>query len=785
MQKIILYIQPQLRSTSTTQDFVRVDLMEEGLIELTQIIQDARDIEKVFTDYSRTFNLPASKTNNKIFKHWYNSDIEGFDNQIFCNARIELNHLHFRIGKIKLEEAVLKNNQILLYKVTFFGNTLTLTDLIGEDKLENLSWLNNFNHSGSNANVKQGLENGLNFTVGSTTYADAIIYPLIAHSQSYIIDSSGNQSNGLNISATGSNLTQRGIVPEDLKPAILVKHIIKAIEQQYSITFKTSEFLDSAAMNNLYLWLHRNKGKLIAPNFKLVNDIAFTCTSASVVCEQFDGTRPDVQFHSNTGIYQFYLYAEDFESRFIYDVTITPESGSASTEYTAQIIDLESNQVVSTIQSVTGTQNISISYGRGTNNPLVVGQVYRLAVKIITNTSFNFDLSINTTYSATAVGGGFDTYTATHTSNSSFITTTADIELLNQLPDIKVLDFLRALFSMHNLTAFLNFNGKVVVKTLDSFYSGGDTFDITPFVKTNEHTVGATVPFSEIDFEYAEPKSILAQQFFNTNNRKYGELNYLADTTKSKKYEIKIPFEHMLFERLQDKTSGDLSTVQIGSFLDDNLEPSIGQPLLFYAIYQQNQNNINFLQSTRPETYAALCTVGTPSSINDYWMPHNANELGTSTTPPTYNLNFGSEINTYTLTDYGGTNNSLFQTYYTNYITRVFNKRTRIFKYSAVLPLKVLLNLTLDDLIVIGTRAYTINKMSTKLQSGETSFELLNEPYPVTTTVPSRPSAGTTVPDENTPTSGAFSYSSSNFCINATNPSPTISGTTGGTFTAS
>ena len=785
MQKIILYIQPQLRSTSTTQDFVRVDLMEEGLIELTQIIQDARDIEKVFTDYSRTFNLPASKTNNKIFKHWYNSDIEGFDNQIFCNARIELNHLHFRIGKIKLEEAVLKNNQILLYKVTFFGNTLTLTDLIGEDKLENLSWLNNFNHSGSNANVKQGLENGLNFTVGSTTYADAIIYPLIAHSQSYIIDSSGNQSNGLNISATGSNLTQRGIVPEDLKPAILVKHIIKAIEQQYSITFKTSEFLDSAAMNNLYLWLHRNKGKLIAPNFKLVNDIAFTCTSASVVCEQFDGTRPDVQFHSNTGIYQFYLYAEDFESRFIYDVTITPESGSASTEYTAQIIDLESNQVVSTIQSVTGTQNISISYGRGTNNPLVVGQVYRLAVKIITNTSFNFDLSINTTYSATAVGGGFDTYTATHTSNSSFITTTADIELLNQLPDIKVLDFLRALFSMHNLTAFLNFNGKVVVKTLDSFYSGGDTFDITPFVKTNEHTVGATVPFSEIDFEYAEPKSILAQQFFNTNNRKYGELNYLADTTKSKKYEIKIPFEHMLFERLQDKTSGNLSTVQIGSFLDDNLEPSIGQPLLFYAIYQQNQNNINFLQSTRPETYAALCTVGTPSSINDYWMPHNANELGTSSTPPTYNLNFGSEINTYTLTDYGGTNNSLFQNYYTNYITRVFNKRTRIFKYSAVLPLKVLLNLTLDDLIVIGTRAYTINKMSTKLQSGETSFELLNEPYPVTTTVPSRPSAGTTVPDENTPTSGAFSYSSSNFCINATNPSPTISGTTGGTFTAS
>ena len=50
----------------------------------------------------------------------------------------------------------------------------------------------------------------------------------------------------------------------------------------------------------------------------------------------------------------------------------------------------------------------------------------------------------------------------------------------------------------------------------------------------------------------------------------------------------------MLFERLQDKTSAVLTTVQIGSFLNEELEPSIGQPLLFYGIYQQNQDNINF-----------------------------------------------------------------------------------------------------------------------------------------------------------------------------------------------
>ena len=40
MQKVILHIQPQLRSSTVVQDFVQVDLMEEDLISLTQVIQD-------------------------------------------------------------------------------------------------------------------------------------------------------------------------------------------------------------------------------------------------------------------------------------------------------------------------------------------------------------------------------------------------------------------------------------------------------------------------------------------------------------------------------------------------------------------------------------------------------------------------------------------------------------------------------------------------------------------------------------------------------------------------
>lgn len=738
MQKVILYIQPQLRNTTTTQDFVRVDLMEEELISLTQVIQDVNDIEKIFTDYSRTFNLPASKTNNKIFKHWYNPDIDGFDSSVFCSARIELNHLHFRFGKIQLNEVAMKFGEPSIYKVTFFGETTTFKNAINEDELSDLVWLNEFNHSATATNVKDGLENGLNFTVDSVAYNDAIIYPLIAHSQSYIYDDANNDSNGLNISHTNNqNRTKRGVVTEDLKPAVTVKNIIKAIEEQYNITFKTGEFLDSAAMNNLYLWLHREKGKMATAGTWIGNSDTYTCSGAN--CTELTDTAGFTGYFTlNTGIYKWNSNLGPDTDVTTINFEVTPASGFTAVEYSLEIVRANNWESFAKVENKSGTSSVTLTIG-GANGLDVASLVSfnpngnDFVGRLMTESSIQFQskFTITRDFSFNNFDGSVLSFNWSATFTSNLTTLSPQNKLIvitEQMPKLKIKDFLNGLFRQFNLTAYVDFNNQIVVKTLDNYYAGGDTQDITQYVKTDEHTVCDVIPFSEVDFEYAEPKSILAEQFQLLNNQKYGELNYVTDVSKKNIYQIKIPFEHMLFERLQDKTSGALTTVQVGSFLDTNLSPNIGQPLLFYGIYQQNQDDINFLDSTRPETYGALCPAGTNSSLDDYWIPSACNELGTASTAPTHNLNFGSEINTFTLTDYAGNNNSLFQTYYENYIVRVFNKRTRIFKFSAVLPLKVLLTLTLDDLIIVGTRAYTINKMSTKLQSGETNFELLNEP---------------------------------------------------------
>jgi len=70
----------------------RVEMFEDESVSITQSIKNAKDISKVFTTFSREFTVPASKTNNKIFKHYYNYDVVGgFDARSRVDATIELN----------------------------------------------------------------------------------------------------------------------------------------------------------------------------------------------------------------------------------------------------------------------------------------------------------------------------------------------------------------------------------------------------------------------------------------------------------------------------------------------------------------------------------------------------------------------------------------------------------------------------------------------------------------------------------------------------------------------
>jgi hypothetical protein len=248
MQTIELYIEGQ-----------RVDMFKDESVSLTQSIQNVKDISKIFTDFSRTFTLPASKTNNKIFKHYYNFSIQnGFDGRTKKDALIELNHLPFRDGKIKLEGVDLKNNVPYTYKITFFGSTVTLKDLLGEDKLNALNSLNALNETYSPTEVEAGLKRDPS--------TNDVVVPLITHTKRLFYDSvSHNNNNGNLYYHTGGGNNLHGVAWSELKYALRVHNIVEAIESRYGITFSDDFFVDTNdRYHKLFMWLHRKKGDVIS-----------------------------------------------------------------------------------------------------------------------------------------------------------------------------------------------------------------------------------------------------------------------------------------------------------------------------------------------------------------------------------------------------------------------------------------------------------------------------------------------------------------------------------------
>lgn len=721
MNKVVLYIK------DADNVFQAVDLFEDETISVTSKIQDIRDISKVFTDFSQSFTLPASKKNNKIFKHFYNYFIsEGaFDARKKVDAILEVNYIPFREGKIFLNGVKMKENKPFAYNVTFFGDTVNLKDALGDDELSALD-LSAFNHDYDSDEVETGLTTGL--------FSESIIYPLITHTKRLYFNSDDNHSGDTLIGDlsyhNGSHSEAVALTFDDLKPAIKVTDIIDAIEAKssYGLTFATGSddnFFETDVFSNLYLWLSKTKGVLGGQegeneSVRIVGDWSRVVNTANVW---------DVDLSNGENLsldIQYFPYPQaSVEST----ITITPSAGYTNIEYSIEM--LIDGDVVASVSNLTGTGTLTHTEFAGDliqDNSVVSFRVKSKQVLIFTPF-----LRTDVTFGSVVDDRGDYTCAAQSTVQSIIVS--------DQMPKIKTIDFLTGLFKLFNLTAFVEQNrndsnyGKIKVQTLDDFYADNPIiFDITKYVESKETDIEATIPFSEIDFEYKEGKTLLMKQHKETFNDDFGDEEFKpTGVDRGKPYKVDVPFEHFKFERLIDENPSGIGTtdIQWGYSAGDNFkpienpktgqpsanyEPVLTAPMLFYGIRitgLPDGEGINWNGTAHDE-------------LHNYWKPSNTNENGTSSVAPDYTLNFDNEVDEWNFTDYGGDTNSLFKKWYKTYIEDAFNAKKRIFKLTAHLPNSVLLNYRLNDRFQIGDKVFTINSIDSNLKTGKSKLELLN-----------------------------------------------------------
>jgi len=676
-----------------------VELYKDESITLTQSIQDIMDIEKVFTDYSKTFNVPASKTNNKFFKHFYNYHIDGFDARRKKNAELHLNYKPFKKGKIKLEGSQLKNNEPHTYKLTFFGNTTTLKDLIAEDQLGNLTLLDTFNFTYNDTNIEAYMADGIDGYIGGTDEIEnAIIIPLITHTDRLIYDSSDTSAGTNNLYYNILDTNVHGVNFAQLKPAIRLYAIIKAIEKKYEIEFSNDFFNTSnLAFYNLYMWLHTKEGSL------------FEDQEAQYTIKGFTNVRGDVQ--NITGVHNSYFsnsFDESKEERKI-RVKITP---SSSDEYS--LIIKQNGEEFKKFSGLSGTTT------NGSTSDVPEIQIpngeYTFFIEATNAATFDVDITIIQTGGGLLGLRGEKQITFTGTAG---VLTDQNINISSNLPKMKTLDFLTGIFKMFNLTSYVDDNGKIVVKTLDSFYaSSTNTWDITKHLDKEESIVDSVIPYSQVNLGYKGGDTFLAKNHENLANKKWGTLEYQASKSptdlkfEGEAYNIELPFEHMKFEHLIDAADGTTeSRIQWGWSVDSKQESTIGEPIIFYV--------------GKPiATVAAVKIDGSRTNIASPWVPSNSLQLtNLFGDDQSQSLNFHTEFDEYTRNP---NDNTLFETYYKEYIKDLFDKQKRLTFVSAYLPMSITEQLSLADKIIVFNNLYRINKITTNFETNKSDLELSN-----------------------------------------------------------
>lgn len=642
-------------------DGVQLELFKDEQIEINSTIQNIADISKTFSDFSQSFTVPASNINNGIFQHYYNTDVDGtFNPNIRVLGYIELGSLPYKYGLIQLEDVKLKNQKPYAYTIRFFSSTLNLSDLVKEEELTALD-LSEFDHE-------------YNESIFDATYTESIAngdvyYPLITSLRNYVI------GNGTNLDITH---TAGAIKYFELKPALRLTKIFDAIENRYDVVFKR-DFLNRAVFDNLFMWMHRDAGRMVTFGDEQVVDI----NSAGTIQTNTNAT---VNLTNNT-----ISYTVATSRKFTVKIKVLPVTGYEDVTYNLKIYN-NGEQVVSASGAGDNTfQFVATQNGSYTNY-----------FTVTSDAGFEYETQIQVIQRNT-LAPFFQSGTASTPTQQ----TEGQVKFVNIVPKMKVKEFLTSVIKMFNLVlAPVNSNTFVLIP-LDDWYAQGKLVDISDFVETDDITIKRPKLFKQIEFKHQETGQILGEQFrLNNGGIGYGDLRstYDIDGTELK---VETQFENLVFERLTDISNGDLTNIQVGKSFDKTLEPYIGKPYIFYRSgYQFYDTSIKF------HDYGHTHYTWLTSTENDCFLNQVSNSI-----------NFSADFSTFL---YSEITRNLFSNYWEDYISDLYSLKRRIINYTAYLPIGLIINLKLNDRIVIGDKAYIINSMKINLVSGKVDFELLN-----------------------------------------------------------
>lgn len=641
----------------------RLDLFKDETVINNLNVKDISNISKVMADYTQTFNIPASPGNNQILSYWYDSDVDGtFNANLRIEGNIEINSLPYAVGSFQLMDAKVKDGQPYSYSLTFFSACVSLSDKFGDESLRDLD-LSDYDHEYSQDIVAAMFDLSIN--------SGDIYYPLIS------------AINEMSIGTTGA----RDLIDPDneidyreFKPALRDMRIIEAIESKYSVTF-SRDFFGRAVFYNKFTWLHKDAGYMKAYGIPLLVNITSAGTLGDI----------DVTVSTVNDTISYLRYGPMGATRQTI-FRVTPEAGFEQVPYKVYIYN-NGEEVLQ--KELTGTA--SVNFADGTADVPNVLKFY-----VSGSALFEFETRILVRYKAGFALVDKATSTPSQSVNGYLI-------IKDQVPDLKIKDYINSLIAQFNLVIRPVSENNFMVDTLDHWYDQGKTYDITQLVDTKEVPVERTDVKKRIEFLYQKTDTILGDIYRTNTGTGYGDLKAVYENIAGTDLKIETQFENMLFERLQNENTAEITDIQAGYSIGTDLSPVKGKPISFY------RNGY------------AYAPAGTPlyvSGVSLSKIYHTATEDNIVLGQVTSSLNFGSDLSSYF---YSAIEKSLYDIFYSTFIEDLYNSKSRVFTVKCQIPARLLYILQLNDRLVIRDKKYKISTAQIALNDGASTLKIFTD----------------------------------------------------------
>lgn len=244
----------EITVTNQTGDTFKLHMFKEEPIPMVFNSDDYTNIAERTSTYSKTFELPGTKSNNIFFNYFYDVRVDGtFDPHKKAKCSISENTAVLFEGWLQLINVTIKSEKDISYEVVIYSDIVNIKDTLDQLTLRDLDF-EELDHEYTDAEIQASWTTGVTYTNAANSNgfrtADTVKYPWVRYSDAAYLDTSASgitwiRTQGL--AASSGDQDNQHI----FRPWLKVDYLFKTIIREAGYNF-TSSFMSTTTWTKLY-----------------------------------------------------------------------------------------------------------------------------------------------------------------------------------------------------------------------------------------------------------------------------------------------------------------------------------------------------------------------------------------------------------------------------------------------------------------------------------------------------------------------------------------------------